>query len=40
MTVDYASLARASISPDFSPVTVFTKKYLRKTFGAASVTSP
>ena len=28
-----ASLAWASTSPDFSPVTVFTKKYLKKTFG-------
>ena len=27
------SLAWASTSPDFSPVTVFTKKYLKKTFG-------
>ena len=37
---DYPSFTVASISPDFSPVLVFTKKYLRKTFGAASVTAP
>ena len=37
---DYPSFTEASISPDFSPVLVFTKKYLRKTFGAASVTAP
>ena len=29
-----------SISPDFSPVLVFTKKYLRKTFGAAALGAP
>ena len=37
---DYPSFTVASISPDFSPVLVFTKKYLRNTFGAASVTAP
>ena len=29
-----------SISPDFSPVMVFTKKYLMKTFGAAAFGAP
>lgn len=29
----FVSLPWASTSPDFSPVTVFTKKYLKKTFG-------
>ena len=28
-------VARVSISPDFSPVVVFTKKYFMKTFGVA-----
>ena len=37
---DYPSFTVASISPDFSPVLVFTKKYLRNTLGAASVTAP
>ena len=35
-----SSLTRVSISPDFSPVLVFTKKYLRKTFGAAALGAP
>lgn len=30
----------ASISPDFSPVTVFTKKYFMNTLGAADVGTP
>ena len=37
---NYPSLIIESISPDFSPVMVFTKKYLRKTLGAASLTVP
>ena len=32
-----SSLTRVSISPDFSPVFVFTKKYFIKTFGAAAL---
>lgn len=35
-----ARVAARSISPDFSPVVVFTKKYLRNTFGAAVVGTP
>ena len=31
---------RVSISPDFSPVLVFTKKYFMKTFGAAALGAP
>ena len=31
---------RVSISPDFSPVLVLTKKYLMKTFGAAALGAP
>ena len=30
----------AIISPDFSPVLVFTKKYFMNTFGAAAVGAP
>ena len=35
-----SSLTRVSISPDFSPVFVFTKKYFMKTFGAAALGAP
>ena len=37
---DYPSFTVPSMSPDFSPVTVFTKKYFKNTLGAASVTAP
>ena len=35
-----SSLTRVSISPDFSPVLVLTKKYFMKTFGAAALGVP
>ena len=35
-----AKRASASISPDFSPVVVLTKKYLKKTFGLPADTVP
>ena len=34
------SLAWASTSPDFSPVAVFTKKYLKKTLGLPADGAP
>ena len=33
-------VTRVSISPDFSSVFVFTKKYFMKTFGAAALGAP
>ena len=35
-----SSLTMVSISPDFSPVLVFTKKYFMKIFGAAALGAP
>ena len=35
-----SSLTRVSISPDFSPVFVLTKKFFMKTFGATALGAP
>ena len=35
-----SSLTMVSISPDFSPVLVLTKKYFMKIFGAAALGAP